>query len=185
MPLKRIEIYLSESSPEDMQLYALWRTLSAQGKGRAQNIFRSALLGLVDTPDVHRRAPLKRGPKPTWQPPKSQVGTSRPKLSETSQLSPSQSSQNPPPEETPVTQTVPETSHADAPKEDVHKEEVSAPEKSSVEPTILEEQTEILTSALPEPSAADVLRSDEDRVVVPVFVPKKGKEKKSKFADIF
>lgn len=180
MSLKRIEIYLSESSPEDMQLYALWRTLSDQGKGRAQNIFRSALLGLVDTPDVHRRTPLKRGPKPTWQPPKTQVGTSRPKLSETSLSSP-----NPPPEETPVTQTVPETSHADAPKEDVHKEEVSAPEKSSGEPTIPEEQTEILTSALPEPSAADVLRSDEDRVVVPVFVPKKGKEKKSKFADIF
>lgn len=218
MSLKRIEIYLSEGSPEDMELYNLWKTLSAQGRGRAQNAFRSALMSLVVSPtdimDVrnHRiipqKQPQKRGPKKTWKPEKTrepenlqrddvllkdaQLKEPKPSTIETDTTSSettlsqenildtgtfSDSEENNAPVDTPKdNQTIPDTDTAD----------------SDIEPVLPEAEKDIPVESQPDATEdykedyqepddnLEGLKLEEDKSVVPIFIPKNKKETETK-----
>lgn len=70
----KIEIYLSETSEDDMRLLGLWNKLTREGRGRAQSTFRRHLFSLLskkekDAPseyDINKKS--KPGPKKTWTP---------------------------------------------------------------------------------------------------------------------
>lgn len=250
MSLKRIEIYLSEGSPEDMELYSLWKTLSAQGRGRAQNVFRSALMSLIIPPTditdtrthiLHKqkssqygvmpRPPQKRGPKKSWHPEKNEVQEPIHKQPNPKRLDSVSSVSEP----LPVNDTVePDTLVLGEVEDTIIKNDAELPASN----TLLENEHELpentegnkdrqdveVAQDLPD-SLADVVPSDvetekgaednrgyhedsldsleglrleEDKSVVPIFIPKNKKEtdtgtksdedgetRKSRFASLF
>lgn len=246
MSLKRIEIYLSEGSPEDMELYSLWKTLSAQGRGRAQNVFRSALMSLIESPTditdtrthvlnkqkssqygVMPRPPQKRGPKKSWHPEKNEVQEPIHKQPNSKRLDSVSSVSEP----LPVNETVePDTNVSGEVKDTIIKNNDELPASNTLKdehelPEITEDnkdrQDVELAQDLPD-SLADVvppdvetekgaednrgyhedslegLKLEEDKSVVPIFIPKNKKEtdtgtksdedgetRKSRFASLF